>query len=193
VHDELQVLFPGVLHAVVQSTVLFWTQWKDSSVEPLLLSSQALHTSAPAQVPQPLQLLLQVCDPGVEQDVVQDREVALQQAKPLSQPATQSSSRPLQLSAGGTHESHSHRSLHRFVPWLLHEVGHVFVLPGAQSQSLLAHAAQVQSARHWRVPAQVRCAVQGSTCSGVVHCQAGLRHSPQRQSPWHASCPAHEP
>jgi hypothetical protein len=51
----------------------------------------------------------------------------------LSQTVSQSSSRPLQVSAGGVHEAgHTHVALHTFVPLVPHTVLQIAVPPRQQ-------------------------------------------------------------
>jgi hypothetical protein len=88
-----------------------------SSVTPSQSSSTELHTSAGgAQAAPHSQLPLHVCVPVEPQVVVQDRVAPAQQVDPSSQTVSQSSSMPLQTSAGGAQMPQAHDKEQTRVP-----------------------------------------------------------------------------
>jgi hypothetical protein len=94
---------PELPHVVVQVTELPWTHGNVSSAEPLQLSSRPLQVSAPAEQELPVGIShedVQIPVPVVPQAVVHSTVSPLAQAKPLSAAPSQSSSTPLQVSAG---------------------------------------------------------------------------------------------
>jgi hypothetical protein len=104
-HAQLpeQVRFPVEPQLVVQLPISPAIQVWFSSMEPSQSSSVALHVSVGGeQLPQ-AQLPEQVRLPIEPQVVTQEPVAPAQQAKPSSQVALQSSSIPLQISAGGEH------------------------------------------------------------------------------------------
>src|SRR5207245_11491359 len=68
-----------------------------------------------------------------------------QEAKRLSQTRSQSSSRPLHVSVGGTHEPHAHEPVHVRAPVEPQEVGHGAVVPAQQVKPLSQTKSQSSS------------------------------------------------
>jgi hypothetical protein len=99
-----------------------------------------------------MQVAEQVFIPGVPQAVVQGVGTPAQQPKPLSQPDTQSSSMPLQVSAGGTQAPGAQPAEQVRVPEEEHEVVHGEVAP-AQQPKPLSHTVSQSSSRPLQVSA----------------------------------------
>jgi len=132
-HVEVHVLVPVLPQLVVQEPLVPLQHENPSSHVPSQSSSTPLHVS-PGGVHDPqLQELEHTLDPVVPQLDVQEPEDPLQQVKPLSHVPSQSSSAPLQVSAGGLQAPHTHDELHVLVPVLPQEVVQLPVVPLQQA------------------------------------------------------------
>jgi hypothetical protein len=119
VHVAVQVPVPVVRHPVVHATVLPRAQSNPSSVSPSQLSSMPLHTSAGGRHAAPVgraQASVQRPAPEVPQSVVHGPEAPRRQSNPSSVSPSQSSSRSLQVSAGGTQAPQPHVAVHVWTP-----------------------------------------------------------------------------
>jgi hypothetical protein len=144
--EPVQVWVPVVPQEVVQVPVVPAQQVHPSSHRMSQSSSMPLQTSAGGmQVPQ-AQELPQVLEPLVPQDVVQVSVLPAQQVKPLSQVPSQSSSVPLQVSAGGVQEPQEHEEEQVRLPALPQLVVQVPLDP-AQHPQPSSHAPSQSSSR----------------------------------------------
>jgi len=124
----VHVPVPVEPHVVVQDTGLPIAHSNPSSTSPSPSSSTPLQTSVDG---------VQVPHAHAEEHVrvpvwsstVQLPTLPWQHAKPLSHVPSQSSSTPLQISAGGVQSPQTHEAEQAFVPLVPHEVVHEFVLP----------------------------------------------------------------
>src|SRR5688500_15732513 len=159
--EHAPVMHPGSIPSVKLS---------QSSSRPLaqfpagVLSTGGVQTPAQAQPP------VHDSVPVVPQLVVQDRVVPAQQANPLSQPETQSSSRPLQVSAGATQDPRTQAALQvrePVEPQLVVQLADVpaqHANPSSQSElqlsSIPLHTSEGgEQPLHAHVPLQVRVPV----------------------------------
>jgi len=124
----VQVPVPVEPHVVVQVTVLPIAHSNPSSICPSPSSSTPLHTSLVGVHVPHVQPAWQVRVPGTP-STVQLPVLPWQHAKPSSHVPSQSSSTPLQVSAGGAQAPHTHVDEQVFVPLDPHELVHEFVLP----------------------------------------------------------------
>jgi len=166
-HAALQVRDPVEPQAVAQAAALPWAQAKPSSTAPSQSSSRPLHASAGAAQGPSAQSPSQARVPAVPQGVVQATVAPRTQAKPLSAAPSQSSSRPLQVSAGGRQPVGSPAALQIVVPIVPQEVVQGVLVeqqPSSARPSQLSsrplhisgggtHASQAQVALHERWPA----------------------------------------
>jgi len=116
------------------------------------------------------QLFLQVPSPVEPQVVAQDVGCPAQQANPLSQIVSQSSSSPLHVSTGGTHVSHSQEEEQVRVPEEPHDVSHGSPVPAQQLHPLSQIVSQSSSS-----PLQ--------TSSGGVHSDGSGRVQVEEHTP----------
>ena len=123
-----QVWVPGQPVEVVQEPVAPRTQVKPSSATVSQSSSAPLQVSTKGVQEPQAQEELQVREPVVPQEVVQVPVVLRQQAKLSSQAVSQSSSAPLQVSAGGVQEPQAQEELQVREPVVPQEVVQVPVV-----------------------------------------------------------------
>jgi len=166
-HAALQVRDPVEPQAVAQALALPWAQAKPSSGAPSQSSSRPLHASAGGAQAPSAQSPSQARAPAVPHAVVHATEPPRTQAKPLSAAPSQSSSRPLQVSAGGRQPVGSPAALQIVVPVVPQDVMHGVLVeqqPSSARPSQLSsrplhdsgggtHASQAQVALHERWPA----------------------------------------
>ena len=100
-HDDEHTLLPVEPHEVVHEPVSFLQQSKPLSQLPSQSSSTPLQVSGGGMQALHMHVDVQLRRPAEPQEVVQKSVRPLQQSKPLSQLPSQSSSLPLQISAGG--------------------------------------------------------------------------------------------
>jgi hypothetical protein len=147
----VQVPVPVELHVVVQATGVPAAQMAGSSVNVSQSSSLPLQISAGGEQSVPVgiaQAAVQAPDPVVPQVVVHVVEVPCTQGRPLSGPPTQSSSSPLQLSAGGVQSATGGRpqaSVQSPAPLELQEVMQGTALPRTQRKSSSVLSSQSSS------------------------------------------------
>jgi hypothetical protein len=145
VHVESQVRVPVVPQPVVQLVVDPTAHEKPSSTVASQSSSTPLQLSAAAvHAPHP-QLESQVCMPLDPQVVVQLLIAPTAQVNPSSGTPLQSSSMPLQVSAGGEHTPHEQLVLHTRLPVEPQLVMHVPVSPRTHVKASSAVPSQSSS------------------------------------------------
>jgi hypothetical protein len=129
--EQLLVHVPDPVdpHTVVQATVLPLTHANTSSMSVSPSSSRPLQISLVAVHAPQAQDEEHVLVPGAPVVVVQPPMLPWQQPKPLSQAPSQSSSTPLQVSAGGVQGPQAQADEQTRVPLDPHEVVHEPVLP----------------------------------------------------------------
>jgi len=163
------------------------------SVEP------AVHTPAPAQAPHAPHAheALQVRDWFPQKPQLCDCVWPRQQAKPLSQPETQSSSAPLHVSAGGVHAGfHVQDAEHVCVPDDPQPVAQLRIDPGVHSPvAQPLHGPHMQVPRHVRVSVPPHVHDRVSVAPGEhTPPPVQLPHAPQAQPAMHVLvCVAHRP
>jgi hypothetical protein len=137
-HDVVQVPVPIVPHDVVHATLAPRTQAKPLSGPLTQSSSTPLQTSAGGAHDAPVGIVqdgVQLPVPADPQVVVHGTTALCTQAKRLSGPPTQSSSRPLHVSAGGVHDApvgRAHAAVHVPVPAEPQVVAHDTLAPWTQ-------------------------------------------------------------
>jgi hypothetical protein len=173
-HAALQARDPVEPQAVVHAAALPWAQAKPSSIIPSQSSSRPLHASAGAAQAPSAQSPSQARVPAVPHGVVHATVPPRTHAKPLSAAPSQSSSRPLQVSAGGRQPVGSPAALQIVVPIVPQEVAQGVLVeqqPSSTRPSQLSsrplhisgggtHASQAQVALHMRWPADPQAVMQ---------------------------------
>jgi hypothetical protein len=110
-----------------------------SSSTPLQMSAGGVHSSGAVHDP------VQTFEPAVPQVVRQSISALAQQSYPSSQVVSQSSSTPLQISAGGTQGCHEHVPLQDRVPVVKHVVSQGSDVPAQHSESSSQKVSQSSS------------------------------------------------
>jgi hypothetical protein len=175
-----------------------------SSMEPSQSSSVALHDSVGGEQLPHAQLPEQVRVPVEPQVVIHDPVAPAQHAKPSSQVALQSSSIPLQISAGGEQALQPQEPLHVRVPVVPQLVVHDPLVPAqqvkvssqleSQSSSIPLHASmggvqepQLHEAVHVRIPAVPQPVVQLPVVPGMQVSVSSMEPSQSSSIPLHVS------
>jgi hypothetical protein len=124
------------------------------------------------------------CDPVPHQPQLCVSVAPRQQAQPLSQPETQSSSAPLQVSAGGTHAPQVQLGEQVCVPVELHEVVQLWVAPGVHApEAQPLHAPQVQLGEQVRLSVPPQAQLRVSVVPGEqTPSPPQALHEPQEQA-----------
>jgi hypothetical protein len=144
-HDPLHTREPVDPQAVVHAPVAPATHARPLSATPSQLSSRPLHTSAGATHAPCAQAAEQVREPVVPHGVVQAAALPCAQAKPSSMAPSQSSSRPLHTSAGGTHAPSAQSPSQARVPMVPQAVAHATEPPRTHAKPLSATPSQSSS------------------------------------------------
>ena len=207
VQSGAHVRVPVEPHEVMQVAVSAGVHANPSSTFPSQSSSDPLQVSAGgAQAPH-AQLPEQVRDPVEPQTVMQLPLAPAQQANPSSHAPLQSSSTPLQVSAGGEHTLQPHAALHVRLPVVPQLVMHEPVDPAqqakvsshmvSQSSSLPLHAStggthapHVHAAVHVRVPVVPQDAVHVPVDAGTHVKVSSTRPSQSSSAPLQVSAGA---
>jgi hypothetical protein len=200
----LQVRVPVEPHEVVQLPMLPRTHAKDSSIDASQSSSAALQLSTGGvQLPQ-VHAELQVRVPVDPHVLVHEPLVPRAQANPSSGVPSQSSSAPLQSSAGGRHAPQAHEAEQVRLPMVPQVVGHPPMLPRmqvkpssaapSQSSSIAlqdsaggVHIPQVHIALHVLDPVVPQVVLHGPMVPALHSTSSSTEPSQSSSMPLHAS------
>jgi hypothetical protein len=181
VHDAEHVRASEPPQVQARDSVLPRQQVNVSSQAVSPSSSVPLHSSSPVEhVPQ-AQPGAQVRAPSAPVGVVQAATSPRQQARPFSHTPSQSSSAPLQSSAGGAHGSHEQAAEQRLVPVEPQGVAQPSVAPAMQEKSSSVAPSQSSSSAlqvSGRPPASEQGPVPSSRPSGTASGSSPAAASP---------------